>query len=265
MEVKFDIARKSDVPALKKMWQEIFKDTKEYTELYFSYKFKEGNAFVIRIEDEIISTLYVEYTDLFIEGKILKGAYFCGIATKKEHRGKGFAGRLIEYAKKNIQKTDIIYLIPANNSLFNFYKSFGFREFTCIDRLKIKREEGVKLPPYTNEFNYELINSFYEKSGNSLYVKRDEAFFKAIYDCYKNISVFKDGYVIWYIEENIPHLIEYSFSYERAVEILKGLLNERNEEEGIIYKKWGNEPFTVCITDLEIREINNKYINLMLN
>jgi len=83
MEVKFDIARKSDVPALKKMWQEIFKDTKEYTELYFSYKFKEGNAFVIRIEDEIISTLYVEYTDLFIEGKILKGAYFCGFAINK--------------------------------------------------------------------------------------------------------------------------------------------------------------------------------------
>ncbi len=265
MELKFDTAGCKDIPELKKMWQDIFGDTEEYTELYFSYKFKEGNTFVIRVGDEIASALYVEYTDLYIDGKIYKGAYLCGIATLEKYRGRGFAGQLINYAKESIEKVDIIYLIPANKSLFNFYKRFGFREFTFIDKVKILKEEGACLPPCKKGFDYPLVNSFYERSGNNLYVKRDEAFFNAIYKCYKNISVFDDGYVIWYADEGILHLVEYSFDYDRAVFILKGLLNENSLSEGIIYKKWGAEPFSVCITELEIEKISNKYMNLMLN
>ncbi len=265
MEIKFDIAKSNDIPVLKKMWRDIFKDTKEYTELYFSYKFKEGNTFIVRAGDEIASTLYVEYTELCVQGKIYKGAYFCGIATKEKYRGKGFAGSLIEYAKKNIKKVDIIYLIPANKSLFEFYKGFGFKDFTCIDKIKISREEGVKLPPHIKSADYEKMTFFYENSGNGLFVKRNEEFLKAVYGCYENINIFSDGYIVWYMADKIIHLVEYSFEYEKAVLILKGLLNEKDISEGIIYKKWGKEPFSVCITDLEIEKIPNKYINLMLN
>ncbi len=265
MEIKFDIAKNEDVPVLKEMWQEIFGDTKQYTELYFSYKFKEGNTYVIRVEEEIASTLYVEYTDLSIEGKICKGAYFCGISTKEKYRGRGFAGKLIEYAKQNIKNVDIIYLIPANKSLFEFYKGFGFKEFTCIDKIKISKEAGIKLPPHTKEVDYEKLTSFYENSGNGIFVKRDMEFLKAIYGCYENITIFNDGYVIWYIGDDVIHLVEYSFEYQKAIAILQGLLNESGLNEGIIYKKWGNNPFSVCITDLEIEKIPNKYINLMLN
>ena len=48
-------------------------------------------------------------------------------------------------------------------------------------------------------------------------------------------------------------------------EILKGILNLKNLKEGILYKKWGQTPFSVCITDIDIESIENKYINLMLN
>ena len=60
--------------------------------------------------------------------------------------------------------------------------------------------------------------------------------------------------------DKIIHLVEYSFEYEKAVLILKGLLNEKDISEGIIYKKWGKEPFSVCITDLEIEKIPNEKV-----
>lgn len=264
-QVLFDTGRINDIPYLKKMWKDIFKDDDSYIDLFFSYKFKEGNTFVIRDNGKIISTLYVEYTDIFIDEKIYKGAYFCGIATLSEYRKKGYAKKLIEYAKENIKNVDIIYLIPANESLFDFYKESGFRVFTCLDKEKVIADKKKKLDSFSGEFNYLKVKNFYENSKNNLYIKRDEKFFNAIYDCYKNVMIFDDGYVFYYIDNDVLHLIEYSFSYNRAKEILKGILNLKNLKEGILYKKWGQTPFSVCITDIDIESIENKYINLMLN
>ena len=264
-QIKFDTAKSSEIPYLKKLWKDIFKDTDSYIDLYFSYKFKEGNTFVLRVEDRIVSTLYVEYNDVFIDSKIYKGAYFCGILTLEEYRNKGYALKLIEYAKKNIKNVDIIYLIPANESLFEFYKKCGFKVFTHLDKEKVLKDERVTLPSYTKDYDYNTLNKFYENSGNHLYIKRDEKFFGAIYDCYKNIMIFNDGYVIYFIEEGVLHLVEYSFSEERTKEILKGILNKKNLDEGFLYKKWGDKPFSVCITDLPVEKMSKKYVNLMLN
>ena len=264
-EILFDTAKNGDIPYLKKMWKDIFKDDDSYINLFFSYKFKEGNTFVIKDNKKIVSTLYIEYTDVFINGKIYKGAYFCGIATASEYRKKGYAKKLIEYAKSNVKEVDIIYLIPANESLFEFYKESGFKLFTCLDKEKVINDIKVSLENYTEDFDYEKLNYFYEKSGNNLYIRRDKSFFKAIYNGYKNIMLFDDGYVIYYIDSGILHLIEYSFSYNKAKEILKGILNLKNLKEGILYKKWGQTPFSVCITDIDIKNVQNKYVNLMLN
>lgn len=264
-EILFDTAKNSDIPYLKKMWKDIFKDDDSYINLFFSYKFKEGNTFVIKDNKKIVSTLYVEYTDVFINGKIYKGAYFCGIATISEYRKKGYAKKLIEYAKSNVKEVDIIYLIPANESLFEFYKESGFKLFTCLDKEKVINDKKVKLKTFSEEFDFLKIKTFYENSGNNLYIRRDEKFFTAIYNCYKNIMIIDDGYVIYYIDSGILHLIEYSFSYNKAKEILKGILNLKYLKEGILYKKWGQVPFSVCITDLNVESIDKKYANLMLN
>ena len=264
-QIEISTAVSCDIPYLKRMWKDIFNDTDSYIDLYFSYKFKEGNTFVVKDEGKIVSTLYVEYNSLYVDGCEKKGAYFCGIATYEEYRKKGYANMLIQYAKENIKNVDIIYLIPANLPLFDFYKKSGFKEFTYMDKEEICIDKKIELPGFSKEFDYTKVNNFYENSGNKIYVKRDEAFFNAIYECYKNIMIFPDGYVIYYIDENKVHLVEYSFKEDKAKEILKGIISKENLKSGILYKKWGKTPFSVCITDLDIEKIDKRYINLMLN
>lgn len=264
-QVTISVAKKEDVSFLKKMWKDIFCDSDDYIELYFSYKFKEGNTFVAKDGEKIVATLYVEYTDVYFNGDIKKGAYFCGIATLKEFRGKGIAKKLIEYAKDNIKKVDIIYLIPANEPLFDFYKQTGFKVFTFLSKEEVIKDKKIKLDSFKEEYDYNTVNFFYENSGNKLYIKRDKNFFDAIYNCYKNIMIFEDGYVFYYVENDILHLVEYSFCEEKAKEILKGILNLKNLDKGIFYKKYGSVPFSVCITDIDIEGIDRKYVNLMLN
>lgn len=247
------------------MWKDIFKDDDSYIDLFFTYKFKEDLTFVIRDNGKIVSTLYAEYTDVYIDSTIYKGVYFCGIATLSEYRKKGYAKKIIEYAKEKVKGADLIYLIPANEPLFDFYKESGFKIFTYLDKEKVENDGFIKLKDFSEQFDYGKLKNFYENSGNNLYIKRDESFFKAIYNCYKNIMIFDDGYVIYYVDNGILHLTEYSFSYDKAKEILKGILNLKNLKEGILYKKYGNTPFSVCITDLNVESIDKKYVNLMLN
>lgn len=265
LQMKITNPDKCDEPVLKKMWKNIFKDSDSYIELFFSVKYKSENTFVVKENDEVVSMLFVEYNDIVINDKIYKGAYFCGIATDEKCRGKGYAGKLIEYAKSHIDKVDIIYLIPANKSLFDFYDKFGFKIFTYLDKITLTADGGISSGEYSEAFDYEKVNEFYENSGNGLYVKRNREYFDAIVKCYENIMVFSDGYVIYYIDKEVLHLVEYSFSYEQAVEAAKGIMNMKGINEAVLYKKWGGTPFSVCITDIDIENADNRYINLMLN
>ena len=166
---------------------------------------------------------------------------------------KGFGGAFTEAAsttldklsKENRERILKLYFDEENGIGYNYGRvhmnscDFSLGNYTCVD-------EG-------------------DKTLETFNIKRDEKFFNAIYDCYKNVMIFDDGYVFYYIDNDVLHLIEYSFSYNRAKEILKGILNLKNLKEGILYKKWGQTPFSVCITDIDIESIENKYINLMLN
>lgn len=264
-QITISVAKKEDVSCLKKIWKDIFSDSDSYIDLFFACKFNEENTFVIKHDGKIVSTLYVDYNDVYLNGEIIKGAYFSGIATLNEYRGYGFATKLINYAKEYIKKVDIIYLIPANEPLFDFYRKSGFKDFTYLAKEEITKDNITGLDEFSEEYSYEVVNSFYENSGNNLYVKRDKKFFDAIYNCYKNIMIFNDGYVIYYIEDGILHLVEYSFDELKAKEILKGILNLKNIKKGIFYNKRGKNPFSVSITSLDVESIDNKYLNLMLN
>lgn len=55
----------------------------------------------------------------------LNGKYIYAVSTLQEFRGNGIASSLIETAKKYMH--DFLWLIPAEKSLIDYYKKFGFQ------------------------------------------------------------------------------------------------------------------------------------------
>ena len=108
---------------LKKIWKDIFKDTDEYTELFFSRKVKPENTYTVREGDRIVSMVFA--VDEKING--LKAAYICGVATIPEYRGRGLCAKLMKEAEDDLKKRgyDICFLIPESESLFDFYGKMG--------------------------------------------------------------------------------------------------------------------------------------------
>ena len=254
--------QKEDIPFLKSFWKEIFKDDDDYINLFFSVKFKMENAFVIKEDGKIVSMLYGEHTTLINGDEELSGIYISGIATKEDKRGKGYAKMLIEEIVNAFPKTDVFYLIPAGEHLYKYYENLGFFPVTKLKNVEIGGEAYIE--DYNSEFSYEILNGFYENMENSLYVKRSKEDFNAIYNCYKNFLTFKDGYIVYYTENEYLKIVEYTVPFEKAMGVGQYLINDKGLKGGYILKRYEGMPFAFAKTKKELKK-EKSYINLMLN
>ncbi len=147
-----ELAGKQDKKELQSLWQITFLEDYSVTEEFFNDIFPNVVTPVIRIDGEIVSSLFLlpckigEYT-----GKCV----YCAM-TKYSHRGKGYMKKLLDfsydYCKEN--NFDFLILVPAEKSLFDYYKGCGFEKFG-ISRTHIFNENA----PETKEklqFEYEL-------------------------------------------------------------------------------------------------------------
>lgn len=140
---------------LQKLWQEAFHDPEDFTDLFFSKGFSPDRYHCINENGVPVSALY--WFDCALAGH--KIAYVYGVATLKSHRGKGFAGQLLKQTHEilKIRGYSGAILVPREESLFDFYRSFGYetattaREFFCeagnfsVDIRQISPKEYARL------------------------------------------------------------------------------------------------------------------------
>ncbi len=82
----------------------------------------------LEIKGETVAMLFALPSEVIIKGKAYQSYYVFAVATKKEHRGKGYMSKLLEEIKK---ENKILFLKPVNKGVIEFYKKNGFKEFTA--------------------------------------------------------------------------------------------------------------------------------------
>lgn len=263
--MEFKTADKKDVPELKALWKDIFKDDDGYIDLFFKYKMKPEYTFVAKEKGEITGVVYSVYAPLVLNDRTEIGAlYMCGICTKPEYRGKNIASTLInkcfEFAKEN--NIDLCYLIPANQGLFDFYEKLGFEKATYINKKEVEAEY-CKMPEYNKGFDKLLIEC-YSNFDMPFKPLRNESEFRYISECYSDVLRFEEGYIVLDEDDRFVYLMEQSFDgvkYAKSYAFLKSkklIVLESADNSGT--------PFAV------VKKINHSiklpawgYINLMLN
>lgn len=127
------------IPSLIKLWNEVFGDSEEYIKLFFKNAYYDCNCFADIYADEVISVFYLLKCNIKYEGKTYNGRYLYAAATLPEYRGRGIMSKLIKEAlvygiNENL---DFIALLPADDSLYNYYERFGFKEAMYKYRLDV--------------------------------------------------------------------------------------------------------------------------------
>jgi len=112
------------------LWQESFNDSPEYIEFFFNRVYKPENTFVIKRNGFIVSAVQMIPYKAKFRNEILPVAYICGACTHPFERGKGLMQLLMHHVKSEMIRRGfpIAIVIPAEPSLFNFYRRFGFNQ-----------------------------------------------------------------------------------------------------------------------------------------
>lgn len=121
-------AEEGDIQGIICLWELIFGDKKKDIARFLK---KFLNCVLVYEHDGNICAML---TLLPIKYKKRCGKYVYAVATHPDYRSQGMASELLNFADKE----DFLLLVPAERSLYEYYRRFGFCEIFCTCQKEIK-------------------------------------------------------------------------------------------------------------------------------
>lgn len=138
------------IAKLRVLWQEAFGDSEETLDAFFTTGFSSDRCHYLTENGELVSALY--WLDCSLEGKKL--AYLYAVATKKDHRGRGLARRLMAETHEILRQKGYagVILVPGEKNLFSYYEKLGYRVATKVEEFTAI---GAESPVFITEITQE--------------------------------------------------------------------------------------------------------------
>ena len=245
-----------DYNSLKALWQKSFGDEKSVVDNFFSQTVVPENIVGVFQGNKALSALYIVECEAVIDKKSYGAFYVYGVSTDEEYRNQGLMRETFSLLEKiaKERKTDYLFLIPANESLFSMYEKFGYK-------IGITYKEKECSTPHcevnadVNPVNYDCYKRFRDKARFShidLKQKGFGSFLKPAENSIKSFCVDNYGYCVYEKEDGVltvhelfgdeKVLLSAIFSNEKCDEVI---VREHTDDGGIpfgMYKIIGNAP-----------------------
>lgn len=144
-------ADEKDYPELKSLWETVFGDDDDVIDYFFENTVNAAEIYAYRKDGRIVSAFYLIDSSVTDKNKKLNAKYLYAAATLPEYRRNGIMGEMIKYAADYCRKrnTDVIFLYPADDALYNYYAKLGFRQmfnerFYIIEKKEIEKYKGQR-------------------------------------------------------------------------------------------------------------------------
>lgn len=140
------LAKEDEVTRQKEIWQLCFGDPEEYRELFFCEGYKADNSLVLLIDEILVARLTIIAVELAApfrnEIKSYQGAMLYGVATHPDYQRQGLARELMTFTNQYLQRMGLEFsiVVPAEPSLFEYYRKLGYREAFSIREISLTRE-----------------------------------------------------------------------------------------------------------------------------
>lgn len=176
-------AKNEHLDELKSIWKICFGDSDKYIDLIFSKKFKLENTLVYVSQGKVVANLQMQEYNIRMYDSIVPFYYMVGLCTLPEHRGKGYMGQLIEKSFEVLKDRNIplSILVPAEDSLVNYYNRFGYEETFDKGSEQIELERILKENKNTTDA-FEAFDRMYQKED--FCVLKNEKDFEVIAEDY---------------------------------------------------------------------------------
>lgn len=130
-----DMPNLSQIPALRRLWQEAFGDTDAFLDGFFSMAFAPERCRCITEEEQLVAALY--WFDCSWESK--KAAYVYAVATDRTFQGKGYCRTLLEDTHNVLKKQGYAcaVLVPGEDNLSRLYEKCGYKSFCPMEQKRV--------------------------------------------------------------------------------------------------------------------------------
>lgn len=135
-------SEKSDIKDIIFLWNEAFGDSQEEIMFFINNKYKPENTLVFEDNSKIVSMLFLLEGEMKINNNRYPSYYLYAACTLNDCRGKGYMSQLLGFAKKTAYNRGyyFICLLPANKSLYEYYKKYGYKPLFKKKILSISSE-----------------------------------------------------------------------------------------------------------------------------
>ena len=217
------------------LWDKCFsEEDKRFVDFYFEKRYNENDNIFIEKDGKVVSALQLISYPFSYYGKTIGCSYLSGCCTDPDYRSQGLMNDLIIKALKQAKNNGACFaaLIPASESLFNYYAGTNF--VTTFDYSKIRinlshqvsespshRVSGQQSSVSVSEFGSESESDFYEvyeyfnnkMRARNCCIQHNEYDFKVITD---DLELFDNHLLVAKYGEDICGL---AFCYLRNGEI----------------------------------------------
>lgn len=177
------------------LWDKCFsEEDKRFVDLYFKMRYNDEDNIFIERDDKVVSALQLISYPFSYYGKTIGCAYISGACTDPDYRSQGLMNELILKSLKKAKNNGACFaaLIPASESLFNYYSGTNF--VTTFDyskmHINISRQTAAnvqqsvmvsRFEPESEEEFYEVYEYFNNKMrSRNCCIQHDEYDFKVI-------------------------------------------------------------------------------------
>lgn len=233
MQKLFDVRnpREDEYEALKALWLKCFDDSPSVVERFFKTAVTDENVVAAFSDGEPVSVLYIIESTITNNGKVYNAFYIYAVCTHPHFRGKGLMKKCFDFlfglAKE--RGVDYLFLVPAEESLFEMYKKLGFKNGFYYSEKTVYSKDFTSEPEAFENLSFEdykfIRKSFSDKLNlATLGEKGFKGFFSPESETVKALKC-GNGYVV-FEKENDTVTVHELFGDENR--LLKSVFNLTN-------------------------------------
>ena len=237
-------SKQSHKDKIKELWNIAFGDEDEYVELFLNNRATVENTLIltddVNGEEKIVSVLFLLDCETRIDEKLYKTAYLYAACTHPDYRNRGLMGSLLKAAQKQCEERnyDFISLVPATDSLFDYYSRFNYIDSFKERVFNLKRSDAEALASnlcetcdFTEDNMLKIRASMLENNDALIW---DKASLKYALDENRigeneSLAVEKNGecigYAFFYMEDDSLIVRECAFYDDGFYRLLRALLD----------------------------------------
>ena len=167
------------------LWDKCFsEEDKRFVDFYFEKRYNENDNIFIERDGKVVSALQLISYPFSYYGKTIGCSYLSGCCTDPDYRSQGLMNDLIIKALKQAKNNGACFaaLIPASESLFNYYAGTNF--VTTFDYSKIRINLSQQVNETTSQqVSNSVISDFQQLIANSQQPSSD---FYEVYEYFNN-------------------------------------------------------------------------------